>query len=421
MKVDLVFQGGGAKGMAFVGAMSVIEANKFQMRRLVGTSAGAINAALLAAGYSQEDMAEALDEKDDQGNPIFESFMTPPVLSEFRDMSLDRTLFVSALRKLASWPLVPDFIPEDLDGKWEYLHSMIDAVDALPTGGLFDASSIFNLIPDWAVKGSGYIASIINLIELGGWFSARNFMDWMDKRLEQKGLDKEITLEELFKKNGYDLTVIGADITGQEMLVLNHITAPDLPVRWAVRMSMNIPFVWTPVTWERGFGRYRGKNIFGHRIVDGGALSNFAIRLTLSSSPEVQAVMDQQFQPEDATTIGFMLDGNMEVPDAPPVPTPEDEGDPGIIQQALKLMNYIRTDMTNSTNVLNTGGELAMTMMNATDNFTISVNRDKIVRLPVKDFGTLEFDMTEERRRALVDAAKVTTEEFVKNMLADQD
>ncbi len=417
MKADLVFQGGGARGIAFVGAMRVIEEQKLQMRRLVGTSAGAINAALLAAGYSYHDMAEAMNELDDQGNPIFESFMTPPVLSEFRDMSLDKTLVVSALRKLAAWPMVPDFIPEDLDGKWDYLHSLIDLAETLPIGGVFDPGSFLNVIPDWAVKGSGYIASLINLIELGGWFSARNFMDWMDKRLEQKGLNSSITLEELFKKNGYDLTIIGADITGEEMLVLNHITAPDLPVRWAVRMSMNIPFVWTPVTWERNFGRYRGNNITGHRIVDGGALSNFAIRLTLSNSPEVQAVMDQQFAPDAATTIGFMLDGSLPVPDTPPAPLPEDEDEPGLLSQSLKLMNYIRTDMTNPTNMLNTGWELGMTMMNATDNFTISVNSDKICRLPVKDFGTLEFDMTEERRNALVNAAADTTEVFLKNRL----
>ena len=51
MKFDMVFEGGGAKGMAFVGALRTLEDNKHTSGRLVGTSAGAISATLIAAGY----------------------------------------------------------------------------------------------------------------------------------------------------------------------------------------------------------------------------------------------------------------------------------------------------------------------------------------------------------------------------------
>ena len=50
MKYDLVFEGGGAKGMVFVGALHVFEAQGHTYGRLLGTSAGAITATLLAAG-----------------------------------------------------------------------------------------------------------------------------------------------------------------------------------------------------------------------------------------------------------------------------------------------------------------------------------------------------------------------------------
>ena len=52
MKFDMVFEGGGAKGMVFVGAMEAFEGARLTYDRLVGSSAGAITAALLAAGYS---------------------------------------------------------------------------------------------------------------------------------------------------------------------------------------------------------------------------------------------------------------------------------------------------------------------------------------------------------------------------------
>ena len=63
MKIDMVFEGGGAKGMVFIGAMKELENRGHTPGRLVGTSAGAITAALLAAGYSADEMQEALDER----------------------------------------------------------------------------------------------------------------------------------------------------------------------------------------------------------------------------------------------------------------------------------------------------------------------------------------------------------------------
>ena len=58
--VDLVFQGGGVKGIALVGAYSVLEEQGFLHQRLAGTSAGAIVAALLAAGYRATELQEIL-------------------------------------------------------------------------------------------------------------------------------------------------------------------------------------------------------------------------------------------------------------------------------------------------------------------------------------------------------------------------
>jgi NTE family protein len=52
LKCDAVFQGGGVKGIGFVGAVSVIENAGYEFVNLAGTSAGAIVAALLAVGYT---------------------------------------------------------------------------------------------------------------------------------------------------------------------------------------------------------------------------------------------------------------------------------------------------------------------------------------------------------------------------------
>ena len=78
MEYDLVFEGGGAKGMAFVGACEEFFSRGHTFGRLLGTSAGAITATLLAAGYTPAEMLDALAEKTDDGKSVFEGFMGPP-------------------------------------------------------------------------------------------------------------------------------------------------------------------------------------------------------------------------------------------------------------------------------------------------------------------------------------------------------
>ena len=411
MKVDLVFQGGGAKGIAYVGALRAFEQHEpgLDMRRLVGTSAGAINVALLAAGYSYKEMAEVLNDTDAEGQPVFDSFMAIPKPSEFEDVEFNKTLIISALELLTQAGLNKLNLPAIVTTGLSWVQPVINWVI-----GLRPVECKLNFLLERIPEGwHDFALQAFNLIERGGIFSARKFMDWMFERLESKGLDREITFRHLFEHSGKDLTLVGSDITGQQMLVLNHMTTPDLPVAWAVRMSMNIPFVWDPVVWQPGFGRYNGNNIEGHRIVDGGALSNFAIRLTTSDDPEVRAVMDnERFPPNDAFTLGFILDSNLPVPDAPPAPGPE-AAEQSKLMAFLNIIDYVRTDMTNPTNALNTFKELLLTMMVATDNLSIAAHTDQICRLPVQGFGTLEFGMTEERREALKQAAFNTTQQFL--------
>lgn len=68
---NLVFEGGGVKGIAYVGAMQVLaqRGHLEGIRRVGGTSAGAINALIYALGYSMQEQRDILDSTD------FKSFM----------------------------------------------------------------------------------------------------------------------------------------------------------------------------------------------------------------------------------------------------------------------------------------------------------------------------------------------------------
>lgn len=62
MDIDIVFSGGGIRGFALIGAYEAIEAKGLRWRRLAGTSAGSLVAALIAAGYTSKEMIDLLDE-----------------------------------------------------------------------------------------------------------------------------------------------------------------------------------------------------------------------------------------------------------------------------------------------------------------------------------------------------------------------
>jgi NTE family protein len=66
--VDLVFQGGGIKGIGLVGAYKALEEARYQPENMAGASAGAIVAALVAAGYSADELYEIM------GNLNFNQF-----------------------------------------------------------------------------------------------------------------------------------------------------------------------------------------------------------------------------------------------------------------------------------------------------------------------------------------------------------
>ncbi|MBC8059954.1 MAG: patatin-like phospholipase family protein [Clostridiaceae bacterium] len=60
MKADVIFEGGGIKGIGFVGAVVYLENQGFSWEKLAGTSAGSIVAALLAVGYSGKELKDLL-------------------------------------------------------------------------------------------------------------------------------------------------------------------------------------------------------------------------------------------------------------------------------------------------------------------------------------------------------------------------
>ncbi|MDR1917375.1 MAG: patatin-like phospholipase family protein [Christensenellaceae bacterium] len=64
MDADLIIEGGGVKGIALAGAICELEKNGYRPKNVAGTSAGAIIASLLSAGYTAAEIEKELKKLD---------------------------------------------------------------------------------------------------------------------------------------------------------------------------------------------------------------------------------------------------------------------------------------------------------------------------------------------------------------------
>jgi predicted acylesterase/phospholipase RssA len=369
MEFDLVFEGGGAKGMAFVGALQAFDAGGHRPGRLLGTSAGAITAVALAAGYTTDEIGAALLETV-EGKPVFTTFLGEPGALTTEEQKM------GAMRKFLEGVDLP-FVPAPVESRLDDL--LLERMSASPR-----------------------LRNLLSFVERGGWYSADAFVVWL-QRLLNTGQDGDrprnygdMTLSEFFLATGRELSLVAADITDSRMLVLNHRTAPDLLVVYAARMSMSVPLLWQEVIWRPEWGLYRGRDLTGHAIVDGGLLSNFPIELYLSGDQQVTDVMGEK---RAGSVIGFLIDETLPVPDAPPLK----------VQPASSALTDARPVQRLK--------ELANTATQAHDKAVIDAFEDLVVRLPAKTYGTTEFDMTDARRAAIIASGKAVTQAYLDERL----
>jgi len=77
MQIDGVFSGGGIKAFAYIGALQSIHDHNLIFKRVAGTSAGAIIAAFLAAGYTSDEIEELTEELN------LKTFLDSPMLTKY--------------------------------------------------------------------------------------------------------------------------------------------------------------------------------------------------------------------------------------------------------------------------------------------------------------------------------------------------
>lgn len=214
-KADAVFEGGGVKGVALVGALQAFEEAGFQWQNVAGTSVGAIVAALIAVGYTAEELKEVMYGID------FRDLMDPAGIGK--------------LPRVGPW------------------------LSLLFKQAMYQGDHFLSIMRELIAKKTG-----------------KERFTFADLILPKEPGDSE---EDYVAKYKYRLRVVASDISENQMFILPQDIAhldqnpDDLEVAMAVRMSMSYPFFFRPVILEH---RHGGEK---HWIIDGGMLSNFPIQL----------------------------------------------------------------------------------------------------------------------------------------------
>jgi NTE family protein len=146
-----------------------------------------------------------------------------------------------------------------------------------------------------------FIGGINRLKKYFGWYRGGRMENWLEKMIEQKTSNADITFEELHQKGLKDLYIAGTCLNKQKLIIFSYRSYPKMKVKDAVRISMSIPLYFEAI-----FINADGKIIHHPRqtqgldiMVDGGFIGNFPIHI---------------FDTIDkAATIGFRVDSDNQI------------------------------------------------------------------------------------------------------------
>ena len=212
---DIVFEGGGIKGIGLVGALKIFENKGYCWKNISGNSAGSVVAALVAVGYSCDEIKKLMIELD--------------------------------YKKIAdkSHCNIPIFT---------------NTLNLLFKKGIFKG----NYIEDWIND------ALSNKLKLAN----RKKVTFGDLIIPD---ERGILLNNSKYKRKYKLHIIATDISRGKMVILPEdiaeygINPDELPVSLAVRMSISIPYFFQPIKLNNSLTNKKSL------IVDGGVLSNFPV------------------------------------------------------------------------------------------------------------------------------------------------
>ena len=212
---NLVFRGGGILGIAYLGALKVLDSDEYnilsQIERVSGASAGAITALVVSMCKNSDEIKEITDTLD--------------------------------------FSKVPDKRGKEIEEKHKLMADFLN----------IEIDDLF---------------CVYRLIHHYGWFSSAYFYDWLKQTINNQfqkhtGLDKGgLQTFADFKAAGFrDIYVSVTNVSKHKNEIFSFENKPDMPVANAVRMSMSIPLYFNTVKYENDY------------YADGGTVNNYPMEV----------------------------------------------------------------------------------------------------------------------------------------------
>ncbi|TCZ63619.1 patatin-like phospholipase family protein [Roseicella aquatilis] len=278
----LVFEGGGAKGIVHVGALAALEGEELNLdiRGAAGTSAGAIVAGLVAAGYTAPEICDPRCRHSVLGH-----------LGVERLTSLLGTRF-----GLSGWRC----LGFALNGRLTLmlLVALAIAFNALLLLLLPSVYQLWSFVIISQLVAVGFIGWLLMFVFRQGICTTDCFSVAYDAALRRKvggASDKPVSFDELYASSGRLLKVVATRVDTGEVLVFGTHETPHVPVAQAVAASICLPGVFGPATVDGYLGGF---------FYDGGLVSNLP----------VWTFDEERLLDPGAVTVAFEIAGASEPP-----------------------------------------------------------------------------------------------------------
>jgi NTE family protein len=204
--------------------------------------------------------------------------------------------------------------------------------------------------------------SVSLFLESYGLDSGDKIVKTLVKFLDTQNIKHDITFIELFNKTNKTFIVTSVNVSEQKAEYFSHRTHPTMSVVQAIRMSISIPFVFTPVQFNNCL------------YVDGGCIDNFPLK---------------QFSGNVDELIGVYIVNNN-----------EDK-------------KNIRSFDEYAMNVINS-------MINGITNASIENYEKYIIGIDIGSISSINFDITSEMKTFMYDAGYKAVHKYINKKLIEQ-
>ena len=428
LRVDGAFAGGAALGTAYIGSLLALARNGIWFHRVAGNSAGAITAALVAAGYDANQLEFLCAPQGSRPNPPaglpagaqpirFTDFWDMPTkASDVSQAGKRQTLLWKAIRtqildeilalevdlpavsglaetstdSITNIPLFPSNLRNSVRSRVNAAFANFPTKMKISIGLQATATWRRNLadrLVDEIIDSTPILASYVNFLADGGVFTGNTALAVMRDLLQRRLGVSPVRFSHL----PMDLVVLAADIANQRLVVYSKQLTPQMEVAAAVRQSMSLPLIFDFV--RQG----------GIELMDGGLLENYPFWVYTGSNRNAAGnlIVSDTAADQQRTKLGLTLASDEAAPASWNMPAPPTD-DPGIHDIARQKIgaSALGGELADSAEVRWLGriGDIAKTFLKAgetTERHAVLGARASYpfheVRIPVKGFSGLDF------------------------------